>query len=144
MALPLSSYPRTGAGTLDRALVAPLLRGASREGPEGLLGGAPRHVDVLLLAPQVDAPEAAERADLEDVDLRRLLRLVRRDRGVARGGDLEDVERLAGDDQVPVPRPVDELGVVRRDVPDHLARRDLGLDAVLLLQPQRVQDRAPR
>src|ERR1051325_8610987 len=68
----------------------------------GLFGGAVADVDVALLAAEVDAAEAAEGAHLEDVDVRRLLRLVRGDGCVAGRRALHDVQRLPGDDHVAV------------------------------------------
>src|ERR1700756_5998828 len=85
-----------------------------------LFGGTIPHVDVALLAAEVDAAEAAEGAHLEDVDVRGLLGLVRGDGGVAGRRAFEDVERLPGKDHVAVPRAVDELRVVVGDVADDL------------------------
>src|ERR1044071_5806245 len=109
-----------------------------------LLGRAIADVNVALFAAEVDAAEAAERADLEDVDVRGFLRLVRGDRGVAGGRALHHVQRLSRDDHVAVARPVDELCVVIRHVADHLAGGDLRLDALAFLEIERVEDRRAR
>src|SRR5580658_6173761 len=65
-------------------------------------------VDIAILAGEVDAPERSERDDFEDLDARGLLGLVRRDGRVGRRLDLEGVERLMGDDHVPVAHAIDE------------------------------------
>src|ERR1051326_5870731 len=108
---------------------------------DGLLRRAIADVDVALFAAEVDAAEAAERADLEDVDVRGLLRLVRGDRGIAGGRALHHVQRLSRDDHVAVARPVDELCVVIRHVADHLAGGDLRLDTLAFLEIERVEAR---
>src|SRR5947209_5200208 len=92
--------------------------GAARERVDRLLCRAITDVDVALLTAEVDAAEAAEGADLENVDVRRLLRFVRRDRRIAGGSAFENVERLPRHDHVAVARPVDQLGVVVGDVAD--------------------------
>src|SRR5512140_1536868 len=74
--------------------------GASGDRGDRLLRRAVADLDVPLLAAEVDPPEAPEGPHLEDVDVRRLLRLVRGDGGVSRRGHLEDVEGLARHDQV--------------------------------------------
>ena len=52
-------------------------------------------IDILLLAAEVNAAEAAKGADLEDVDLRGLLGLVRGERGIGGGGDFHGEEAVA-------------------------------------------------
>src|SRR5436190_9085057 len=101
---------------------------ASRDRLYGLLGRAISDIDVALFPTEVHPAERTEGAHLEHVDVRRLLRLVRGDGGVAGRRALEDVERLPRQNHVAVPGPVDELRVVVGDVADDLARRDLRLD----------------
>src|ERR1051325_8091694 len=71
---------------------------ASSDALDGLLRRAVSDVDIPLFAAEVDAAEAAEGADLEDVDVGRLLGLVRGDRGVAGGCAFHHVQRLARND----------------------------------------------
>src|ERR1017187_6236299 len=99
-----------------------------------------RHVDVALLAPQVDAPERPRHPDVHNVDLRRLLGLVRREGRVARGLDLQDVERLAGHEHHPQPVAVDELHLEGVDVADDLRGEDSRLDPVRLVQRKGGED----
>src|SRR5436190_6948013 len=67
------------------------------------------HVDVALLAAEIDASEGAGHANVDDVDLGSLLRLVRGECCIAGGLDLHDEERLARDEHHPLTVSVDEL-----------------------------------
>ena len=57
--------------------------------------GLPADLDVAFLTAQIDAPERAVGSDLENVDRRRLLGLVRRQGRIGSRLDLENVERLS-------------------------------------------------
>ena len=70
------------------------LRFATLDLRERSLGGSGRGLDLGLPATEPEPPEGTERDHLEQMNLCSLLRFVRRDRGVGRGIDLEDVERL--------------------------------------------------
>src|SRR5437763_16524817 len=103
--------------------------GAAGNRIDGLLCRTVSDVDVAFFAAEVDAPETSEGTDLEDVDVGCLLRLVRRDGGVAGRRDFHDVQRLRGVDHLAVARPVDELRTVGGAVAESLAGGDLGCDA---------------
>src|ERR1700691_5232724 len=65
--------------------LVPVRGRAPAQSLDGVLGCGAGDVDVAVRAGEVDAPERAEGHDLEHVDARRLLRLVRRERRVRRG-----------------------------------------------------------
>src|SRR5882672_9552480 len=106
--------------SLPSAFCSSWTAGAAGNRFVGLFRGPVSDLDIAFFAAEVDAPETSERTNLEDVDVGRLLRLVRRNRRVTGGSDFQDVQRLSGDDHVTVPRPVDELRMVVGDVPDDL------------------------
>ena len=131
---PLRGACRRGGGAM------PSRRGPSRPSIAATAARQPTSMSRLLAA-EVHAAHRAERADLEDVDRGGLLGLVGGQRRVGRGLHLEHVQRLPAEDHVPVPGPVDQLGLVVVDVADDLARQDPRLDPRGLLDADLREDR---
>ena len=117
---------------------------ASADLGECAFGGGPGCCDLGFPAAEPHAAERAERDHLEQMDVRGLLGLVRGDRGVRGGIDLEDVERLVGHDHVAVAHAVDELALVAIDPGDALRGDDLRLEAIFAANAHARHDRVDR
>src|SRR5437867_1498468 len=140
-----SNNPNASAMTVSPYLVCTKSTAATFHFSAGhtvdrLFGGFRRDVHVLLVAADVDAAEAAERPDFEDVDLGGFLGLVGGKRGVRGRGDFHREKCVARQDHVAVPGAVDEHRVVIVDAADDVVAVNLWLVSAFLFEIKRGQN----
>jgi len=90
-------------------------------------------------ARQINTSRGPEKPDVHQPHVTVLFGLVGGECGVPGRLDLEHVQRLSGEQHVAVPHAIDELHLVGIDVPDDLARDHPRLDAIRLLDLERVE-----
>src|SRR5690349_15711900 len=94
-------------------------------------GRGGRLPDILFAAPEVEPPERTEGEELEDVDPRGLLCLVRGEERVAGRVRLQHEQGRALGEEVPVSHPVHDLAVVALDTRDRLLAHHARLESIL-------------
>src|ERR1041384_4434588 len=150
----VSNKPNASAMTLSPYLVcdscemfgltAAAFHLAAGDAVDRLLGGFGGDIDVLFVTAKVDASEAAERANLQNVDLGGFLRFVRSEGRIGGRRALHREQRVAGQNHVAVARAVDEHRVIIVDAANHAVAVDLRLVTAFFFQAERVKNGGAR